>query len=81
MRKKTIHVYLLDEGVDVWRPVESEEIGNDIFRIPAGVTIPEGENWEFQPGDLVRCELKTLSKRSEVEASLVAVEKIEEEST
>jgi hypothetical protein len=81
MKKKTIHVYLHDEGVDVWRPVESEEIGNNIFRIPIGVTIPEGENWEFQPGDLVRCELKTLSKRSELEASLVAVEKIEEEST
>jgi hypothetical protein len=67
MKKKIILVYLLDEGVDVWRPVESEEIGNDIFRIPVGVTIPEGENWEFRPGDLVRCDsrhyLKALKLR------------------
>jgi hypothetical protein len=49
----TIYVYLLDEGVDGWRPVEGlvESAG---YRITGSE--PEGENWQFKPGSLVRCE-------------------------
>jgi hypothetical protein len=65
-----IYVALLDEGVDVWRPVEAERLGPDIFRIIGD--IPEGESWAFQPGDIVRCREKQLSKG----ALLVAHERV-----
>ena len=76
-----IGVDLLDEGVDVWRPIESEIIGNNIFRIPIDAPIPERENWQFSPGDLVRCELKPISETDKCKDELVAVKKIEEKST
>jgi len=56
-----IFVRLLEEGVDVWRPVEAEQLSLGVFRIPAGAVVPCGEHWEFAPGVTVRCELKQLS--------------------
>ncbi len=49
----TIYVALLDEGTDCWRPVTAEHISADLFRIAD--TPPEDEQWEFQPGQIVRC--------------------------
>jgi hypothetical protein len=71
----TIYVRLPDESVAVWRPVEAEPVG-DAFRIVGDC--PDGEQWEFQPGDVVRCEMRTLTQRGPAEAgpSLVAVEKV-----
>jgi hypothetical protein len=71
----TIYVYLPDESVAVWRPVEAEPVG-DAFRIVDDC--PDGEQWEFQPGDVVRCEMRTLTERGPAEAgpSLVAVERV-----
>jgi len=51
--RRTVHVYLPDEAVDVWRPVEAEHLGRDEYRLIGPV--PEDEVWEFQPGDVVRC--------------------------
>lgn len=50
---ETIYVYLLWEGIDVWRPVEAlvESAG---YRITGSE--PKGENWQFNAGSLVRCE-------------------------
>jgi hypothetical protein len=64
---QTIYVELLDEGVDVWRPVEAVRDG-DAFRLP--VSAPEGEHWQFPPGSRVRCALRELSDGQ----TLVAVE-------
>ena len=58
-KRETIYVYLRNEGVDVWRPVEAEPLGNQAFRIPADTAVPEEEEWGFSPGDAVRCALKT----------------------
>ena len=58
----TIFVELLDEGVDVWRPVVAEELGPEVFLIPAATKVPCGEKWQFSPGATVRCELKRLSR-------------------
>lgn len=71
----TIYVYLLDEGVQVWRPVEAEPVG-DAFRIVGGC--PDGERWEFQPGDVVRCARRMLTQRGSADMgpSLVAVERV-----
>ena len=66
-----VYVRLLDEGVDVWRPVRATKLSNGSFRLgrPDGYD-PETETWEFPPHALVRCEMKTFSDGTR---SLVAV--------
>lgn len=51
-----IFVRLLDEGVDVWRPVAADVVGDDTFRIVDQFYDTETERWEFEPEDVVRCE-------------------------
>ena len=66
---ETIYVALLNEDVDVWRPVEAEREG-DFFRIIGAM--PETEEWSFRSGALVRCEARELSDG----LALVAVEAV-----
>ncbi len=49
----TIFIKLRDETVDVWRPVDAEQVGGDEYRVLG--EIPEAEVWEFQPGEVVHC--------------------------
>jgi hypothetical protein len=56
-RVAEIFVRLLDENVDVWRPVKAEEIAADRFRIVDQPYDRDTERWEFEPGDEVTCEL------------------------
>jgi len=58
---ETIYVYLLDEGTDVWRPVEAERVSGSVFKIPSTTQVPDDEEWMFKPGDVVLCELKKLA--------------------
>ena len=51
----TVHVRLLDEEVDVWRPVHAERLSGVTYRLSAAPT-PEDEVWSFQPGDIVVAE-------------------------
>jgi hypothetical protein len=69
--KTKIFVYMLNEGTDVWRPVEAEK-ENEFFRILTVRDI-EDEEWEFNTGDLVRCENKIFQSGI---TGLVAVQKI-----
>ena len=57
---KTIYVRLLDEGVDVWRPVKAEVLGGERYRIISENTDPEVEKWEFKIGEVVHCTEKEL---------------------
>ena len=59
---QTIYVELVDEGVDVWRPVDATVEHNGTFRLPDHA--PEGEAWRFLPGSVVRCERRLLSDRA-----------------
>jgi hypothetical protein len=68
-----IYVYLLDEGTDVWRPVDAILLQESIYQINPDSAIPETEIWQFLPGDIVRCEEKRFIKGR----GLVAVEKLE----
>jgi len=52
-----IYVALMDEGVDVWRPVKAENIGINLFHILEQPYNREIELWQFEPGDSVYCEL------------------------
>ena len=51
-----IFVRLLGEGVDVWRPVEAERLGDDLYLVTDQQYDRELEHWQFEPGSRVRCE-------------------------
>jgi hypothetical protein len=68
----TIYVALLNDGTPAWRPVSAEAIGGGVFRIPPDAPwAKEDEEWEFLPGERVRCEQRVLSGNP----VLVAVER------
>ncbi len=55
----TIYMPLLNEGTDVWRPVEATQLAADRYRVEGRV--PDDEEWAFAPGALVLCAWKTSS--------------------
>ena len=69
----TVYVALLDEGVDVWRPVQAEHAEGDLYRLKEEP--PDDEVWPFAVGDVVRCQMRTLSGGEQREPVLVAYEK------
>jgi hypothetical protein len=68
-----VHIYLLDEGVDVWRPVDAILVRESVYQISSECAIPKTESWQFLPGDTVRCEEKRLSRGM----CLAAMEKVD----
>jgi hypothetical protein len=56
----TVHVALLGEGRAVWRPVSAERVAPGLFRL--GGPVPEGETWEFVPGEVVRCATREFTE-------------------
>ncbi len=56
-----IYVALLDEGVDVWRPVQAVCEHGDCYRIISSNPDPEDESWQFLEGDVVRCRSRTFT--------------------
>ena len=55
----TVYIPLTDEGVNVWRPVQAEHVGGDLYRLTGQP--PDGETWAFALGDVVKCRPQTLS--------------------
>jgi hypothetical protein len=51
----TIYVRLMDEPVDVWRPVEARHLRDDIYLILEQPYETDIEKWEFEPGQQVKC--------------------------
>jgi hypothetical protein len=51
-----IYIKLLKEGVDVWRPVQAINEGENIFTILPNTKIynPKDEEWQFNPGQTVK---------------------------
>lgn len=54
-----VYVKLVGEGVNVWRPVEAEQLDYDRWRLVEDP--PEEETWPFAKDDVVRCERRKLS--------------------
>ncbi len=54
-----IYVNLVGEGLNVLRSVQAEHVGHDFYRIVDNM--PEGEEWAFGPGQVVRCRKQKLS--------------------
>lgn len=53
---KTIFIKILNEDVDVWRPVKVSKTNiPDVWYIelPPVNIVPEDESWEFSPGMLI----------------------------
>jgi hypothetical protein len=59
--RRTIYVRLIDELVDVWRPVEADPVDGGVYRICEQPYDREIERWEFTPDELVLCERISLS--------------------
>ena len=55
---QTVYVELLDEDVEVWRPVAADVEAGDVFRLPR--LAAAGEAWRFPPGSRVRCQWRQL---------------------
>lgn len=52
-----IFIKLLNEGVDVWRPVPGYRVDADTYIVlRADNYDPDVETWEFPPGSVVVCE-------------------------
>ena len=51
-----IYIALLDEGVDVWRPVQAEHLSGNVYRILRQSYDRTVESWQFEPRDVVLCE-------------------------
>jgi hypothetical protein len=58
-KETMIYLNLVGEGLNVLRTVRSEHLGRDFYRILDDM--PEGETWEFLPGQVVRCKKQKLS--------------------
>lgn len=53
---ETIYVRLLDEGTNVWRPTQGRKVGLMTYEVLATSDYdPQGEQWEFAPGRIVKC--------------------------
>lgn len=63
-----IYVTLVGEGLNLMRTVKAEHVGRDFYKIVE--PMPEGESWEFTPGQVVRVKKRNLSTGK----ALVAVE-------
>jgi hypothetical protein len=63
-----IYVALVGEGLNLMRTVRAEHVGRDFYKIVE--EMPEGETWEYLPGQVVRCTKRKLSTGK----GLVAVE-------
>ncbi|MGI9070767.1 MAG: hypothetical protein ACR2JB_05415 [Bryobacteraceae bacterium] len=68
LKEAMVYVGLVGEGLNVMRSVRAEHLGRNYYRIVE--PMPEGERWEYGPGQVVRCEKKRLSSGK----ALVAVE-------
>jgi hypothetical protein len=71
-KRDTIYVALLDEGIDVWRPVEAERISPDSYLIVEQGYDPTIERWEFEPGTVVRCRKEKRDGRQILVATEIA---------
>jgi hypothetical protein len=55
-----IYVRLLDEVVDVWRPVQAVDLGAGRYRIVEQPYEADIETWQFVPGNEVECEVVAM---------------------
>ena len=57
---------LLEEGVEVYRPVQAEALPSGWYRVLSQNDQPDDETWAFDVGDVVACEQRQLSNETRV---------------
>lgn len=60
MSDRTIYIKLVNEPVDVWRPVRAREIDKNTYEILMQEYDGQIEEWQFKPGEIVICERISL---------------------
>jgi len=77
LNTKTIYVRLLDEDIDVYRPVKALKLKDNLYRILDNDKVAYSdclEEWEFKQGDVVKGINKYLSEGNKSkEPTLVAI--------
>ncbi len=69
-----IYVLLHEDSIDMFRPTEAIDLGSGLYKIlPTPDYNPEFENWQFVPGTIVKCELRSFKGGENV---LVAIQKV-----
>ena len=65
LEQNTVRIYvkLVDEGADVWRPVDADHLGGDEYQILSERT-NKNETWQFDTDDVVRCRTRLLDGES-----------------
>jgi len=58
-KEAMIYINLVGEGLNLLRSVRAEHLGHDFYKIIEET--PEGETWEYGPGQVVRCRKQKLS--------------------
>ena len=64
-----VHVRLLEEATNVWRPVRARRLASGAYEL-AAEPAPGDETWEFAPGECVL--VKTRSSPSDAATIAVA---------
>ena len=59
MTVETIYMPLLDEGTDVWAPIQAQRLDAARFRVLG--PMPSAQEWAFAPGAIVITGDKTFS--------------------
>lgn len=74
-----IYVRLLNEGTEVFRPVNAVRVTDDTYTLGDEWGYdPSDEEWEFPPGTTVRVETRELMEGVVPKKQLVAVEVVEQ---
>lgn len=61
---------LLDEGTDVWRPVDAKKVSEDVYQLVG--TNDDSEKWEYPTGSVVRVETREFASGTDVVAVALA---------
>lgn len=70
----TIHVQLFNEGSATAKRVKAKALGDNIYEIMRNqYHNPDDEEWQFLPGDIVRCE---YVPEGWAEPLILAIEKV-----
>jgi len=62
LENEIIYIELLNEGTNVWRPMEAQKIKENVYEIRFTPSHdPEDEELKYKVGEVVICERKKLS--------------------
>ncbi|WP_298123068.1 hypothetical protein [Brevundimonas sp.] len=75
-----VHVRIVDEAVDVWRPVKAQPVSEHVFRL-SDEAAPTDERWSFAPGDAVVIERRRGPGGTEIKVAVARALDLDEPSS